>query len=234
MIQQRLAGLRSSLESAGLSQNEISERIEAATSEIRAAMHSIVESAVYEAENYGSSIGADEFLAQIKLNAESGYIEISTESGVTDFSKPQYPMLPWLLNNAKTAKDGSRYKVIPIGGVSSNPKPTPQAKNIAEGLSAMSSENAPASAMAEAMASAFGLNATSSITQEQRSAPTAKPEFRVASSKQDPTRQWVAPAKELDMTGTLMTLNATIRSEMDKVCNDIVSKYEAEARKWRG
>lgn len=234
MIQQRLAGLRSLLKSTGLSQGEISERVESAADEIRTAMHSIVENAVYEAENYGSSIGADEFLAQIRLNADSGYIEISTDSGTTDFSKPQYPMLPWLLSNAKTAKDGSRYKVIPVGGVNSNPKPTPQPRNIAEGLSAMSSENAPTSAMAEAMAAAFGLGASSSITQRQRPVSTAKPEFRVASSKQDPSRQWVAPAKDLDMTGTLMTLNATIRSEIDRVCDDIISKYEAEAKKWRG
>lgn len=234
MIQQRLTSLRNFLESIGLRQDEVSERVRSAADEIRAAMNSIVENAVYEAENYGSSIGADEFLAQIRLNADSGYIEISTDSGATDFSKPQYPMLPWLLNNAKTAKDGSRYKIIPVGGTSSNPKPTPQARNIAEGLSAMSSGEAPASAMAETMAAAFTQGSSSGMAQRQKPASTAKPEFRVASSKQDPSRQWVIPAKDLDMTGTLMTLNATIRSEIDKACSDIVNKYEVEAKKWRG
>jgi hypothetical protein len=218
----------------GLSFDEISSIMNDASSEIQQATHSIVEKAVYEAEDYGSSIGAEEFLAQIKLDASSGYIEISTDSGQTDFSQPPFPMLPWLLNNAKTSKDGSRYKIVPIGGVSSKPKPTPQARDIASGLNAMASEVAPATAMAETMAAAFGLGASSSATERQRPVSTEKPEFRTASSKQDASRQWVLPAKDLDMTGTIMTLNATIRSEIDKVCDEIINKYESEAKKWRG
>jgi hypothetical protein len=234
MISQRLMYLRSRLQSLGLSSGEVSSMMESASSEIQQATYSIVEKAVYEAEDYGSSIGAEEFLAQIKLDASSGYIEISTDSGQTDFSQPPLPMLPWLLNKAKTAKDGSRYKVIPVGGVSSKPKPTPQARDIASGLNSMSSEVAPASAMAESMAAAFGLGASASITERQRPVSVEKPEFRTASSKQDASRQWVLPAKDLDMTGTLMTINATIRSEIDRTCDEIINKYEMEAKKWRG
>lgn len=234
MISRRLDSLRYYLKSSGVPSEEIDSAIESASEEIRQSMHSIVEKAVYEAEDYGSSIGAEEFLAQIKLDGGSGYVEISTESGQTDFSKPSLPMLPWLLNNAKTAKDGSRYKIVPVGGVSSKPKPTPQARDIASGLNAMASEAAPASAMAEGMAAAFGLGASASITERQRPVSTEKPEFRTASSKQDASRQWVIPAKDLDMTGTIMTLNATIRSEIDKACDEIINKYEAEAKKWRG
>lgn len=227
--------LKSKLQSLGLSSSEASSMIEEAASEIQQVAYSIVEKAVYEAEDYASSIGAEEFLAQIKLDANSGYIEISTDSGRTDFSQPPLPMLPWLLSNAKTSKDGSRYKVIPVGGTNSKPKPSPQARDIASGLSAMASERASVSNMAETMAEAFGLNASASITETQRpTVATEKPEFRTASSKQDASRQWVMPAKDLDMTGTLMTLNATIRSEIDKACDEIINKYEAEAKKWRG
>lgn len=234
MIAQRLMDLKIKLESFGLSSERARSMAEEAANEIKQAMQSIVEKAVYEAEDYGSSIGAEEFLAQIKLDAGSGYLQISTDSGQTDFSQPPYPMLPWLLGNAKTAKDGSRYKIVPIGGVSSKPKPTPQARDIASGLNAMATENTSATAMAESMASAFGMGASASITERQRPFSEKKPEFRTASSKQDASRQWVLPAKELDMTGTLMTLNAMIRSEVDKACDEIVNKYETEAKRWRG
>jgi hypothetical protein len=234
MISRRLDSLRYYLTSSDMPPEEVDSAIESASEEIRQSIHSIVEKAVYEAEDYGSSIGAEEFLAQIKLDASSGYIQISTDSGQTDFSQPPFPMLPWLLNNAKTSKDGSRYKIIPVGGVSSKPKPTPQARDIASGLNAMASETAPASAMAETMASAFGLGASASITERQRPVSAEKPEFRTASSKQDSSRQWVLPAKDLDMTGTLMTLNSTIRSEIDKACDEVINKYQAEAKKWRG
>jgi hypothetical protein len=218
----------------GLDANQIDSLVNEAAEEIRSATLSIVEKAVYEAEDYGSSIGAEEFLSQIKLDPSSGYVEISTDSGKTDFSTPPFPMLPWLLSKSKTAKDGSRYRIIPVGGASSTAKPTPPAKDIASGLQAMSTENSSVSSMAESMAEAFGLGASSSITDRQRPVSSEKPEFRIASSKQDSTRQWVAPARSLDMTGTLMTLNATIRSEIDTECEKILNKYEAEAKKWRG
>lgn len=234
MISLRLMNLKYKLESLGLSADQVTSIVNEAASEIQQATQSIVEKAVYEAEDYGSSIGAEEFLSQIKLDANSGYIEISTESGQTDFSEAPFPMLPWLLSKSKTAKDGSRYRVVPIGGISSKPKPVPQAKDIASGLSAMSAEIAPATSMAEAMAAAFGLGASASITERQRPVSTEKPEFRTASSKQDASKQWVLPAKDLDMTGTLMTLNATIRYEIDKACDEIISKHEMEAKKWRG
>jgi hypothetical protein len=234
MISQKIVSLRYRLKSIGLDANEIDSIVEEASEEIRSATLAIVEKAVYEAEDYGSSIGAEEFLSQIRLDASSGYIEISTDSGKTDFSTPPFPMLPWLLNKAKVAKDGSRYRVVPVGGDSSNPKPVLPAKDIASGLQAMSTENFSISNMAERMTEAFGLGASSSITDRQRPVSSEKPEFRVASSKQDAARQWVAPARSLDMTGTLMTLNATIRSEIDSECEKILNKYEAEAKKWRG
>lgn len=218
----------------GLDSQTIDSMVKDATEELHGIVNDIVESAVREAEDYGSSIGAEEFLAQIKLNVNSGYLEISTDSGMTDFSQPAYPMLPWLLKNAKVSKDGTRYAVIPVGGSSSSSKPRPQARDISAGLNAMSQGSSSSSAMAEEMANAFRLGSSSSITERQRSASTEKPEFRTASSKQDPTKQWVLPPKSLDMTGTLMTINATIRSEIDKACNDLTAKYEKEARRWLG
>lgn len=234
MISQSLENLRYKLRSMGIDATTADSMVRDAAEELHDSVMQIVENAVREAEDYGSSIGAEEFLSQIKLDASSGYIEVSTDSGMTDFSQPAYPMLPWLLKNAKTAKDGTRYKIIPIGGTSSSSKPKPQAKDISAGLNAMSGGTLSTTNMAEEMASAFGLGASSGITEIQKPVSLEKPEFRTATSKQDATRQWVLPAKDLDMTGTLMTVNATIRSEVDKACTNIINKYEAEAKRWLG
>ena len=208
--------------------------VSSAAEEISDAVRSIVEDAVHQAESIGAAMKADEFLAQIRLDSNSGYVEISTDSGQLNFSTPPVPMLPWLLKNAKTAEDGSRYKVIPVGGGSVSSKPKPMAKDIAAGLNAMSAERSSATGMAEKMAAAFGVAAATGASERQEPRSLAKPEFRFASSKQDATRQWVAPPKDLDMTGAVMSINASIRSSIDQVCDDVVRRYEKEAERWLG
>lgn len=229
MISAKIQNLRSRLSAAGMRGVELDSVIDAATEEISGAVKTIVEDAVHEVETYGTDIGAEEFLAQIKLDAGSGYIEIATDSGQLDFSTPPLPMLPWLLKSAKVAKDGSRYKVIPVGAESSSSRPKAAAKDIASGLSALSSEQTGASSMAEKMASAFGMAAYPGVSQRQEPKSMAKPEFRVASSKQDATRQWVAPPKDLDMNGVVMSINSKIRLQVDNVCDEVINRYEKEA-----
>jgi hypothetical protein len=213
----------------GIRGTQLDKIIDAASEDISNAVKTIVEEAVYQAESFGSSMGAEEFLSQIKLDASSGYIEISTDSGRLNFSTPPVPMLPWLLKNAKTAEDGSRYKVIPVGGGGLSSKPKPVARDITAGLKALSSEESSATNMAEKMAAAFGMAATTGTSQRQEPKSIAKPEFRVASSKQDATRQWVAPSKELDMSGIVMSINASVRSRIDQACDEVIKRYEKEA-----
>jgi hypothetical protein len=137
-------------------------------------------------------------------------------------------MLPWMLKNAKVAKDGSRYKVIPIGS-SNDSRPKPAAKDIMSGLGALSASESSLDNMAEAMAQAFTGGASKRMLERQAPAASGKPEFRVASDKQDATRQWIAPAKDLDMSGMVMQLNNRIREDVDRACDEIIEKYGREA-----
>jgi hypothetical protein len=232
MISHRINGLRQYLQSMGLRPSEADDVCRSAMQEIGDRMRLIVESAVSDAESQGVAMGADEFLSQIKLDADSGYVQISTDSGELDFSLPPTPMLPWLLKNAKIAKDGSRYKIIPIGAAGTQ-KPKPAAKDIAAGLNAISSEGSSVENMAQQMAQAFTAGALKQSPTRQEPRAAGEVSFRVASDKQDPTRQWVAPAKDLDLTGMIMDINSKIRQDIDRACDDILLKYQLEAESWR-
>ena len=229
MISLKIANLRSRLHAKGIRGVQLENTIRSAEQEISSSIMGAVEEAVGEVESYGVDIGADKFLAEIKLDSSTGYIQISTDSGQLDYSMPPVPMLPWLLNNAKMAKDGSRYKVIPVGisdQASSGNKFA--AKDISAGLAALSSEPVNATNMAQQMAAAFGVAANVGKSIRQEPVSLQKPEFRVASDKQDAGSQWVLPSKNLDMGGVVMTVNDKIRSRIDAICDEVIDRYETE------
>lgn len=229
MISLKIADLRYRLSAKGVRGVELDDIIRSVEQEIGSSVTGIVEEAVREIEAYGLDIGADKFLSEIKLDASTGYVQISTESGQLDYSMPPLPMLPWLLNNAKIAKDGSRYRIIPVGSsgqVSSRNKPV--ARDISAGLDALSSEPMNATNMAQQMAVAFGVASSIGSSDRQEPVSLQKPEFRVASDKQDGSKQWILPAKNLDMGSVIMTVNDRIRSSVDKVCDEIIGRYEME------
>lgn len=230
MIQQNIMTFRARLAAMGLRPSEVERIVSSATEEIRSEIENIVSSAVNKAVDYGLSIGAKEFLAQINLDAHTGYIQISSDSGTLDFSEPELPMLPWLLKNAKTAKDGSRYKVIPVGAESVNKPEKSDLRDVSSGIGAMASSRSGVEGMAEEMARAFNGAAVTNRKPRFEAKPVKEPEFRVASSKQDQNEKWVKPRKDLDMTGLVMSINASIRSEVDEACSRIIGKYEMEAK----
>lgn len=104
---------------------------------------------------------------------------------------PEKNMLPSLLKNAKIAKDGSLYKVIPIGKKSTT-----------------------------SIVDAFRRGYKDSATPKTDS---AKQEFRTASSKQDATRQWVTPARDIDVSQEVDALNVYIREQMDQIIDSTLS-----------
>lgn len=230
MISQKIINFRAYLSTIGLSTSRIDELVASASEEIRSEVESIVASAVNQAADQGYSINAKEFLAQIRLDASTGYVQISTDSGSLDFSEPELPMLPWLLKNAKVAKDGSLYKVIPVGGDSGNKPEKLSIRDVSSGIGAMTSSRAGVEGMAEEMARAFNGAAITNTKPRFETKSSGQVEFRVASSKQDATQKWVKPPKDLDMTGLVMSINASIRNDVDEACSKILRKYEMEAK----
>lgn len=217
--------MRLHLHSLGIGQLEADSYVSQAQEEIQANLSEIVANAVREAEQVGDQMEADEFLREIKLDVDSGYLQISTQSGKTDFSEPPYPMLPWLLKNPKVAKDGSLYKVIPIGASSGDQRQS-TVKDIDAAINRMMSSNK-MSDMASEMAANFGMGGN--IIKSKEHTPKPAQGFRVASSKQDAGTSWVKPAKDKDMTATLMDINSRLRQSIDSMVDNIVDRYVGQA-----
>jgi hypothetical protein len=115
-------------------------------------------------------------------------------------------MLPFLLKNAKPIKDGSGvYKVIPVGKAGIKPS---FAKNIIDEQRRISAERIEA---AKARARSV--------------APTGSQIFKTATSKQDPSKSWVQPAKEKDFTDDVNAINHNLQQSMDDSIHDIIRNY---------
>lgn len=232
MISQKLNIMRSKLQAMGMEYADIQNIEDNAERDIRERVQDAISAAIREIAETGRAEKAEDFLSEIKLDEESGYIQISTDSGRMDFSKQAFPMLPWLLKNAKTAKDGSRYKVIPVGAKSDRPV-KPQ-KNVEAGIAALQGSKRGVSDMAMDMAAAFGMGANNKIQPPKSSSSGDKPSFRVASSKQDGMSSWMQPAKDLDMSSAIMETNLRIRQQIDAICDEVIDFYIREAEEWHG
>jgi hypothetical protein len=112
--------LRSFLGQRGWMQSEIDEICDLVANDINEVILDIVSNAIAETTDYALDIGAEEFIEDIDIiDTGSGYM-ISTISGKTDYSVPEMKMLPDLVKNGEVSADGDRYRVIPIGGRSSD------------------------------------------------------------------------------------------------------------------
>lgn len=225
MISQKISRMRTHLQSIGLDVFKTEDLVEQASEDINESLKQMVSQAVREAAMAGEEMDADEFLREISLDADSGYVQISTDSGRLDFSEPPTPMLPWLLKNAKTAKDGSRYKVIPVGGQSQS-KPGKQVKDIDSAIANIAAASSMAD-MAADVARQFGM--APMFTKKGEPSKPGSVSFRVASSKQDQNTQWVLPAKDKNLTSTIMDINFRLRGEIDRMTDEVIDRYVREA-----
>lgn len=225
MIDQRLSNLRFHLSTMDLSQDQVEDFVEHARQEITEEVQSLVEDAVSKVVDYAENKEATEFLKQIRLDTGTGDIQITTDSGVLDFSRPELPMLPWLLKNAKTADDGSQYKVIPIG---KKDQDTKMVKDVQRGLKAIRKTTSMEDIAAN-IASSFNSGATLISTGTEAHLNTGDQEFRTASSKQNPGSSWVRPPKDMDVTSIVLEVNAHLRGEIQMVVDRVVYKYTREA-----
>lgn len=230
MISHKLSNMRYHLNAMGLSYRDADRYVDLATKDINQKVSDLVSGAVEEAVSFGQIKNADEFMAQIKLDSNNGYIQISTDSGSLDFSTPATPMLPWLLKGAKTAKDGSQYKVIPVGA-NSNPRSPKPVKNIAQGLDAMRmADYSKSTDMATQMVAAFGGGSSQTMIKPQETKSNGEIHFRVASSKQDASSKWVLPAKDGNLSSDIAEINSRLRGQIDIICDEVIEYYSQEAQ----
>lgn len=199
--------LRASLESKGLDKRTVDDIVDKARRDIQVAFEQAGKDAMLAAIEVGVAKRSSSFINELMLDGNT--LELTTQSSNLNFSEPPFPMLPKLLKGGKPLKDGSGvYKVIPVGTPGDNrPKVS---TNIYD---AWKQNNA---RQAEVAAERI-----------KKSAPKgSKATFRTATSKQDPTKNWVMPAQEKDFTEEVKVINVDLEHKMAEIIAGIIREYE--------
>lgn len=200
--------LRVTLENKGLDRVIIDGIIKNATNEIRDAFIYQGEAAMELAVEKGVEKRSADFINELRLSSIN--MELTTDSGNTDFSTPPYPNLANLLRGAKPMKDGSGvYKVIPVGKSGNRPKIS---SNIFEAQKQIMAERTEAA------------NTAARAVKPKGSKGTGQ-QFRTATSKQNSNSQWVLPAQDKDFTEDVKNLNTELTKTMDDIVTDIIQSY---------
>ena len=229
-----ISRLRSELSLNGLSSLESQYICDEAEDRINEAVLSIVSNAVNSAIDYAVNIGANDFVEDVQIVPDSnGLYQISTHSGMLDYSKPEQQMLSKLLSNADTSADGHRYKVIPIPqkdtrveqsmfSMLQNRQDSIDNSRAALREQAKNRKTDIGSALKESIAQQA---AAVRATREAAKTKTGPVEFRTASDRQDPLKAWVIPEKEADMTDYIQDANKSIIDQSNQAISEIMDSY---------
>jgi len=236
-----IARLRQRLRFKNLSDKAIDDICDEAAIEISRTTSDLLADAMSEAVAAGQEVKSTDFIEQIRAVRMGSSYQVTTDSGNTDFSESPFPMLPSLLKNAKVAKDGSLYKVIPIKQKNSDTsnarvgKTTEAAmQNINTARAAGKKERDNTARVHSSPNAMKGMDTVAAMqeinkfrnnqTKEKSLEPTIN--FRVASSKQDPNTQWVNPGRKVDMTGTLNNINNNLQDSIDRAIDEVIRRFE--------
>lgn len=204
-----ISRLKDVLRTRGLEEDFVETIASKAETEISLALRDIMDSGMEMAVQSGVQKESADFINALRPRPDAFILD--TDSGITDFSEPPFPMLDRLLSRgAKPMKDGSGvYKVVPVGG-DSGQKKSPIANNIFDAQKAIAAERY-----------------ASALAQYNKIKPKgSKVEFRTATSKQNRATQWVLPAKEKDFTDDLKEINNLLAESHDDVIMGIIRSYE--------
>lgn len=234
-----LQKLKQRLLAAGYETEEVTAICSSVATEVGTQIADAVAQALSQAESAGAALGAQDFVAELGAVSVGDHFLVTTDSGQTDWSEPPFPMLPHLLKNAKTAKDGSRYQRIPIANksVSTGTSSYDAIKDrqgqldeakakLNESLSASTNNTTDMTAPAQSYVEAYKASRAPKRDKEyKRRAPGGTAEIRTASSKQNPDSQWVRPGKDFNMTTTLADINANLQSTINEIIEQAISRY---------
>jgi len=196
--------LRDKLKSKGLSESTIENIVKQADIEIQQKMQEAMKDAMDQAIEAGVDKESAAFINE--LRPAPGAFMLETESGNTSFKEPPFPMLPNLLRNPKISKDGTLYKVIPVGK-SSDSKPR-ISNNIFD-----AQKNINAKRIEESR-------------DRKSNRVSGKQEFRTATSKQSPIRDWIIPEKTKDFTEDLKSINDRLQDQLEEIIMSTIEDYE--------
>lgn len=202
-----LEKLKNTLRAKGFDDALVEKLVAKAETEINLALRERMDEAMEQAVQTGVEKRSPEFINELRPRPDA--FELQTESSITDFSDPPYPMLDKLLaSGAKPMKDGSGvYKVVPVGSPSKKPRP-PIHTNIFDAQKAMMVERVETAA------------------KQYNSIAPGESKFRTATSKQSRSTSWILPATDKNFTDELKQINDTLGESHDVIVNDIIRSYE--------
>jgi hypothetical protein len=235
--------LRQRLRFKNLSEEQLDHICDSVATEISRVSSDLLADAMNEAVNVGGDVASIDFIDELRAIRSGSHFEIITDSGNTDFSEAPFPMLPRLLKNAKVAKDGSLYKVIPIRGRSAGSENTALNRTTESAIRAIQASREQGAKSQEqtsrgyaspdatkgmsAFASTMNISRVkSSASKNQQRSTEPVIDFRTASSKQDPNTQWVLPGKNKNISNALRQINSSLQDSIDRVIEEIIKKYE--------
>lgn len=231
-----LENLKNKLVARGFSHYEAERTCDRASHLIREAIIDIVADALEEAVISEEVYNSHSFVQEVMAIRDGSLFKIATLSGKTDFSEPPFPMLPKLLTNAKVAKDGSRYKKIPMRQRSSEnsmPKTIENAiKHINKRRQELKTEKQARlekqrNGLADPTESIGTIEASPTPQHNYRfnHSSSVATQFRTASDKQDPSSKWVRPAIKADMTEKLERINLLLQEQIDDAIRMIIAQH---------
>jgi len=199
--------------------------------EIAERTYEALDSAMQRAHEVGEEYKIDKFLGELTAVKVGDGFTITTDSGDTNFSTAPFPMLPKLLKNAKVAKDGSTYKVIPMvkkGTAGLTTEKTMGDLNRArqDMKSLRGHKRLDSSSRGDTFIDMYNKQRSTYKSHYQKKELSGKVDFRTASSKQDANTQWVHPGRNADMTDTLKTINDDLYDQVQDIIRDVIFKYE--------
>lgn len=221
--EQQLTGI---LTGRNKSPDRIEEILHMAELELNNAIVDIIADSLQQVHHLAVTYEIEDLLEYIQVNPTDGAFSIDVQRS-TDFSEPRKEMLPSLLQSAKTSKDGSRYKVIPLPiirgqkvySLSSMDLIQQHAERVKQ-AQVQHRQRLDATRAARQFAQSVP-NGTLNITQT----PPIGRDYRTASDKQDPSTQWVIPAKNKDITYELQVINTNMQDRIRATTQNIIDKY---------
>jgi hypothetical protein len=227
-METKIQQLKYRLSSAGVDSGEIEYIVATIMDRAQAKLANALEAGVSLAVDEAQKMKAKGFLGDIAVRPNHNGFEITTDSGNQDYSTPPFPMLDKLLAKGKTAKDGSTYRVVPIGGKSV--KPAEKQKDVGAGIQAASLVKPKESLtdMTVGMARAFGAGARPQQSKPEITNPTGPVTFRTASSKQNSGSQWVIPARPADMSIAISNINSMMTEDINRAVDSAIAESRSE------
>jgi len=188
-----------------------------------------------QAVDYAEDIRAYDFAELVDIRElYDGVYEITTVNGQTDFSVPEIKMLPHLLKNGKTSKEGVTYKTIPISeGQSQTSRSTSVFDILKERQGTLDKKRADIRAKKTSLSQSIsdmraGLRGNKAGPLFQQKTRSGETKFVTATSKQDPNKDWVIPKKDKDMTSFLSDLNYRLSRELENTIQDEIKNFKIQ------